>query len=418
MLKFWVISNHKARRKPIKGQQLKNHTDESGDLPLAKVGKKKNTKMWRIWSMFLKELRLVQNDKFALLLVFILPTMIMGTMWAVTNQSAIGVSPATGKNEGAIRFGVVDTDPTDTFPGEDLSENFTWYLTNSPDFIVTVFETEVEALDALYFDRVQAYAVIPYGFEGNITGDIPAFVDIHISSTDFASQSSVFSTFSGVVQEFRYDHGWVRGEIGTDMVAEFQPPGSGGFEATFGVFMIVFAVFIGVAATAAQAIVGDIPLNRMLLTPASKMEAILAKVCAYFMVGMVQAQFLLILWQVLFDIDVWAQYLTMNVVLGLMSLSGSALGVVISTIVTTRLQANQSFLFLLFGSTIVGTGFMDVGLIDDYFPLNLGRVMMSDSAFKGIALVEFTGDIMIILEFSLILILLAWFIFTRRTTLA
>jgi hypothetical protein len=368
--------------------------------------------------MLLKELKLVQNDKFALLLVFILPTMIMGTMWAVTNQSAITLSPDTGKNEGAIRLGVVDIDPTNTFPGEDLSENFTWYLTNSPDFIVTEYETEVEALDALYFDRVQAYAVIPYGFEGNITGDIPAFVDIHISSTDFESQTTVFSTFSGVVQQFRYDHGWVRGEIDTEMVAEFQPAGAAGFEATFGVFMIVFAVFIGVAATAAQAIVGDVPLNRMLLTPASKMEAILAKVVAYFTLGMVQSQFLLVLWQVLFDINVWAQYLTMNVCLGLMSLSGSSLGVVISTIVTTRLQANQSFLFLLFGSTIVGTGFMDVGLIDDYFPLNLGRVMMSDSAFKGIALVEFTGDILIILEISLALILIAWFIFARRTTLA
>jgi hypothetical protein len=108
----------------------------------------------------------------------------------------------------------------------------------------------------------------------------------------------------------------------------------------------------------------------------------------------------------------------MNVALGLMSLSGSALGVVISTIVTTRLQANQSFLFLLFGSTIVGTGFMDVGLIDDYYPLNLGRVMMSDTAFKGVALAEFVGDILIILELSLVLILIAWIIFVRRTTLA
>ncbi|MHA2056026.1 MAG: ABC transporter permease [Candidatus Thorarchaeota archaeon] len=397
---------------------MKNETDESGELRLSKVGKKKNTKLWRIWSMFLKELKLIQNDKFALLLVFVLPTMIMVTMFAATNQSAIGISPETGKNEGAIRLGVVDIDPTDTFPGEDLSANFTLYLANSPDFIVQVFETEVEALDALYFDRVTAYAVLPYGFEGNITGDIPAFVDLHISSTDFMSQAAVFSTFGVVVQDFRSDHGWIKGEIASEMIAEFQPPGSGGFEATFGVFMIVFAVFIAVAATAAQAIVGDIPLNRMLLTPASKMEAILAKVCAYFMVGMFQAQFLLVLWQVLFNIDVWAQYLTMNIVLALMSLSGSALGVLISTIVTTRLQANQSFLFLLFGSTIVGTGFMDVGLVDDYFPLNLGRVMMSDTAFKGVALVEFTNDIIIILEFSLILLLIAWFIFARRTTLA
>ena len=368
--------------------------------------------------MFLKELKLIQNDKFALLLVFILPTMIMFTMFAVTNQSAIGISPETGKNEDAIRLGVVDADPTDTFPNEDLSENFTYYLTNSPNFIVQVYETEVEALEALYFDRVQAYAVIPYGFEGNITGDIPAFVDIHISSTDFESQTSVFSKFNTVVQIFRYDHGWVRGEIASEMVAEFQPAGTAGFEATFGVFMIVFAVFIAVAATAAQAIVGDIPLNRMLLTPASKMEAILAKVLAYFMVGMLQAQFLLILWQVLFSIDIWGQYLTMNIVLGLMSLSGSALGVLISTLVTTRLQANQSFLFLLFGSTIVGTGFMDVGLVDDYYPLNLGRVMMSDTAFKGVALAEFAGDIMVILELSLALILIAWLIFARRTTLA
>jgi hypothetical protein len=94
--------------------------------------------------MFLKELRLIQNDKFALLLVFVLPTMIMVTMFAATNQSAIGISPETGKNEGAIRLGVVDTDPTDTFPGEDLSENFTSYLANSPDLIVQVFENEID----------------------------------------------------------------------------------------------------------------------------------------------------------------------------------------------------------------------------------------------------------------------------------
>ena len=47
------------------------------------------------------------------------------------------------------------------------------------------------------------------------------------------------------------------------------------------------------------------------------------------------------------------------------AISGAALGVLISTMVTTRLQANQSFLFLLFGSMIVGTGFIDVGIFDE-----------------------------------------------------
>ena len=381
---------------------------------------KKNTKLWRIWSMFLKELKLISNDKFALLLVFVLPTMIMGTMYIAINQgSSIGASDIDPtKDAEALTVGLVDIDTTNTFPGEDLSENFTWYLSTSPDFIIIFFDTEEEALEALYFDRIDAYAIIPYGFEGNITNDVPAFVDIHISSTDFTSQAAVFSAFNGVVQDFRFDHGWIKGEIATDMFQEFQPPGGTGLTATFGVFMIVFAVFIAVSATAAQAIVGDVPLNRMLLTPATKMEAVISKVLAYFMVGMLQTQFLLVLWLTLFGIDLWGQYLNLNIILALMSISGSALGVLISTVVTTRLQANQSFLFLLFGSVIIGTGFMDVGLLDDYYPLNLGRIMMVDVGFKNIALTEFMPQIYIILEMTLALILIAWFIFKRRQTLA
>ncbi|MFX0107556.1 MAG: ABC transporter permease [Candidatus Hodarchaeota archaeon] len=381
--------------------------------------KHKNSKLWRIYSMFLKELRLIRNDKFALLLIFALPTMIMATMYFAINQNAFGLSEPTGagKTDEAIVLGVVDADPTNTYPWEDLSENFTWYLQNSPDFIVIVYDEESDALEALYRNLIDAYAVIPYGFEGNVTNDIPAFVDIHISSTDFDSQAAVFSAFSRVVTDFRYDHGWIKYEVELSTVREFEPSGDY-TAATFGVFMIVFSVFIATAATAAQAIVGDVPLNRMLLTPATKMEAILAKTFAYFTVGVLQIQFLLVLWMTLFNIVPNTDYITLNVVLFLMALSGAALGVVISTVVTTRLQANQSFLFLLFASMIVGTGFMDVGIFDDWFPLNLGRVMIIDTAFKGVELSVFTEEIYRILLFSIIFILLAWAIFSKRTSLA
>lgn len=370
--------------------------------------------------MFLKELKLIANDKFALLLVFILPAMIMGTMYLAINEgNTIGMSNIDpSKNANAVILGLVDIDTTDTFPGEDLSANFSWYLQNSPDFIVTMYETEQEALEALYFGNVDVYAVLAYGFEGNITNDIPTLVDLHISSTDFDSMSEVSTKFSRVVQDFRYDHGWIKGEIASNNYPEFQPPGASSLSATFGVFMIVFAVFIAVSATAAQAIVGDVPLNRMLLTPATKMEAILAKILGYFIVGMLQAQFLLVLWMTLFNIDLWHQYLNLNIILALMSISGAGLGLLISTLVQTRLQANQSFLFLLFGSTIIGTGFMDVGLLDDYFPLNLGRTMMVDLAFKNISITEFIGDMYMILIMTLAFILISWVIFAKKRTLA
>ncbi len=121
--------------------------------------------------MFLKEIRLIQNDRYALLLIFVLPAMIMGTMWlALEQRNFAPPANSEGKNEDALIIGLVDDDPTDTYPGQDLSENFTWYLQNSPNFIITLYDTEEEALIALYQDTVNAYAVIPYGFEGNITG--------------------------------------------------------------------------------------------------------------------------------------------------------------------------------------------------------------------------------------------------------
>ena len=112
--------------------------------------------------MFLKEIRLIQNDRNALLLIFVLPAMIMGTMWLALEQRNLA-PPANseGKNEDALIIGLVDDDPTHTYPGQDLSENFTWYLQNSPDFIITLYDTEEEALLALYQDAVDAYAIIP-----------------------------------------------------------------------------------------------------------------------------------------------------------------------------------------------------------------------------------------------------------------
>jgi len=379
---------------------------------------KKNTKLWRIWSMLVKELRLIQIDKFALLMVFALPGMIMGTLWVARVQANVLPSEeSSGKQPDALKMGVVDLDPTDTYPGQDLSENFTRYLERSPDFIVTIFSSEADARVALYDDSINAYVVIPYGFEGNITGDIPAFVPIHISSTDFQSQAVVFGAFGDAVADFRSDHGWVKGEINMVSIREFEPIGDYA-AASFGVFLIVFSSFIAVAATAAQAIVGDVPLNRMLLTPATKIEALLAKVLAYFVLGMVQAQFLLLLWMGLFGIVPNADYLTLNGVLAMMSISGSALGVFISTLCRTRLQANQSFLLVLFSSFIVATGFMDVGPVDDFYPLNLGRVMIIDTAFKGVSLAAFSNEIVRILAFTLGMILLAWIVLARRATLA
>jgi len=258
--------------------------------------------------------------------------------------------------------------------------------------------------------------VIPDGFEANLTINEPTYVEVHIDGTDFLTEASVQGVIQAATIMFRSSKMWIRSEVFPGMVIEFAPEG-GYLESVFGGFIVIFSSYLGIAMTSAQSIVGDAPLRRMLLTPTNRLEVIVAKVLGYVIIGFFQSLLLITLWVLAFDLNLNTSFLSLVVIMSLISLTGSTTGILISAISSTRLQANQMFLFILFGTLILSGFFIDVGVLDEILPMNQGLKLLTNTAFKGLSLIQVIDRVLKLVGFSVAAILAATFIFSKKPTL-
>ena len=393
----------------------------------------------RIRNMVMKELRLIVKDKVALLLIFLLPAVLIGMLAYVTDSSGFGgmdlagggglggglggdvnvTATDPGGNETdsglGLIFGIVDLDTTRTYDGEDLSENLTAYFDMIVDELIR-YNTTADAYRGLYEKEVTAYIVIPDGFEANLTINEPTYIEVHFDGNDILSSATVSGVVQGATVLFRVSKLWIRSEVFPGTVIEFSPEG-GYLESVFGAFIVIFSSYLGIAMTSAQSIVGDTPLRRMLLTPTNRLEVITAKVFGYVVIGFFQSLLLVSLWVLAFNLSLNTSFFTLVIIMSLSSLTGSATGILISAVAGTRLQANQMFLFVLFATLILAGFFIDVGVLDNYLPMNQGMGLLVDTAFKGLSLLDVLDRIVTLLGFSVIAMLAASYIFSKKPTL-
>jgi ABC-2 type transport system permease protein len=281
---------------------------------------------------------------------------------------------------------------------------------------VIMYDTEEEAWQDLYEGLIDAYIVIPDGFEANLTINEPTYVEVHIDATDLFSGASIQGAVQGATILFRVEKLWIRSEVFPNMIQEFAPPG-GYVESVFGAFIIVFSSYLGIAMTAAQSIVGDTPLRRMLLTPTNRLEVIVAKVLGYLIIGFLQSLLLITLWVIWFGLALNTDFLTLVLIMSLIALTGSTTGLLISSVASTRLQANQMFLFVLFATIILSGFFIDVGIIDELLPMNQGMTLLLDTTLKGLTFLDGWVEILKLVGFTVGAILAATFIFSKKPTL-
>ncbi|MFW9788073.1 MAG: ABC transporter permease [Candidatus Thorarchaeota archaeon] len=383
----------------------------------------------RIRNMVMKELRLIIKDKVALLLIFLLPAALIGMLWYVTDASSMGGMDIgggggfgggdTGDNgtstENQVRIGVVDLDTTSGYYGqEDLSENLTAFFDELAN--VTLFNSSADAYRALYDQQIDAYIVIPDGFEYNLTENEPTYIEVHYDGNDLFGSASVQGIIQAGTIFFRASKLWIRSEVFPGLIIEFTPEG-GYLESVFGGFIVIFSSYLGIAMTSAQSIVGDTPLRRMLLTPTNRLEVVVAKVFGYVIIGFFQSLLLVTLWVLAFDLNLNTSFFSLVVIMMFSSLTGSATGILISAVAGTRLQANQMFLFVMFGTLILSGFFINVGILDRILPMNQSLNLLVDTAFKGLTLLDVIDRVLALLSFSVIAILAATIIFSRKPTL-
>jgi len=365
----------------------------------------------RTFSLMLKEIQTIVKDRTAMFMVFLLPIVTIGVLALAIQQNDMQEETVP------MVFGVIDLDTTTTYPGEDLSENFTATLASLENIIVRMYNNESEAYQDLFEGEIDAYIIIKDGFEHALAMDLPAFLEIHTSSTDLMGQSDVIMAVTEAATEFRLKHGWIRSEIVPETVMEFVPEGD--FKAAqIGSFIVVFCIMMGIAMTSCQAIVGDVPLRRMLLTPTSKVEVVMAKLMAYTIIGIIQSLMLNVLWIILFELVLEAGLEVLMVICTMTALAGASSGLLISSLCTSRLQANQGFLFLLLGMLILSGIFLDVGVISDFLPMNIAVTMIQKTAFKGLPLTACMPEIGRMLLYCGVTTLLAILVLWRKRTLA
>lgn len=365
----------------------------------------------RTLSLTRKEIQTIIKDRTAMLLVFLLPFITIGTLALAIQQNDIQQETVP------LMFGIIDLDTTDTYPGLDLSENFTDTIASLESVTVSMFDNESEAYLALFQSAIDAYLIIPDGFEHALAMDLPTTVDVHTSNTQLRGQGDAIIAVTQASLIFRQKLGWIRSEILPIPVVEFVPEGDV-LAIQVGAFLVVFCIFMAIALISCQSIVGDIPLRRMLLTPTSKVEVVFGKIMAYTIIGMIQGLLLVVLWVVGFQLQLYTDLLTLLIIVTVMALAGSVSGVVISSLSTSRLQANQGFLFLLLGMMILSGMFIDVGIITEFLPMNLGMSLIQETAFKGLPLIATAPEITRILIYIIGAIVISVLVMWRKRTLA
>ena len=166
-----------------------------------------------------KEIQTIIKDRTAMVLVFMLPIITIGTLAIAIQQNDIQSETVP------LNFGVINLDTTDTYPGVDLAENFTATLAELDGLTVIRYDNESAAYLALYRGELDAYIIIPDGFEHALALDLPTTVDVHTSSTEIQGQGAAIIAVTEASLLFRQRLGWIRSEILPIPVIEFVPEG-------------------------------------------------------------------------------------------------------------------------------------------------------------------------------------------------
>ncbi len=358
----------------------------------------------RLFALIRKELGSLVRDKQALLVVFILPLIVI---------VAIGLPSGSTENGGTpLLIGVIDQDTSEGDPGIDLSKNWTRTLNSLENIDILNLTSINDAANLTRLGIINGFVVIPYGFEQNLSESLPTYIDIYYDSVDASMAVLIIEAVNAATIKFKYESGtyWLT-EI-TGIPEDVPVRGSDASIFLSAPSTITICIFATILMLASQSIVQDVALARMLLTPARKTEVIFSKLVAYLFIGALQIIFILSIAYFGFGMPINGNVFLVFFLLLLLALSAITVGLIISAISTSRLQASQYFV-LVFVSLLVITWFVE-GVVQEYIPLYVAENGFTELAYRGIF--SFTPYYSNLLMFSGVCLVLALIIFRLRKT--
>jgi ABC-2 type transport system permease protein len=162
-------------------------------------------------------------------------------------------------------------------------------------------------------------------------------------------------------------------------------------------------------------------LEMLITTPMKTWELMLAKITPYVIIGLVQASLVLLLGHFLFEVPMRGSLLDTYIVTLVFIITNLALGLVISTLVSTQFQAMQLAFFVLLPSILL-SGFMfpfagmprPAQIIAEALPLTHFIRLIRGVILRGASLQELAGELVILGVFIIVLMSLAVMRFNKR----
>jgi ABC-2 type transport system permease protein len=162
-------------------------------------------------------------------------------------------------------------------------------------------------------------------------------------------------------------------------------------------------------------------LEMLITTPVRTSELMLAKITPYVFIGLLQVTLVLILGRFLFQVPMAGSLLDTYIITLVFIIANLALGLVISTMVSTQFQAMQLSFFVLLPSILL-SGFMfpfagmprPAQIIAETLPLTHFIRLIRGVMLRGASLQELYGELMVLGGFIIVLMTLAIMRFSKR----
>ena len=353
-------------------------------------GKKPGNSRKRIWGLVIKELRLLLKDKFAMIIIFALPIILVISVepppWGAGTGgggegSSSGTSPGTESDE-KPRIGYIDLDQSEGMAIDLSAEMVNIMLemqTNGK--AIFVLGDNITGLDRLLgVGLINAYIVLPDGLEHDISKHFPGVFTVKFDTLNSIILEKAQSVVTDLQKETKARFG-LTGVFDQQITEVGMPDHAQNIFQTAPIFfpLTIFAI---AALTTAQSIVADVPKDRMLLTPASRLEIVTAKLIANEFMIIAQSALLTGLSYGLVGLTTIGSPFLLFGILAFIGLSGVCLGLAISAIVKTPLSALQFFIFIFLFQMIIML-FLQDPVILSIFPMYNGMALILNQVMRG-----------------------------------
>jgi ABC-2 type transport system permease protein len=162
-------------------------------------------------------------------------------------------------------------------------------------------------------------------------------------------------------------------------------------------------------------------LELLITTPVKTPELMLAKITPYVFIGLIQVSLVLLLGRILFQVPMAGSLLDTYIITLVFIVANLALGLLISTLVSTQFQAMQLSFFVLLPSILL-SGFMfpfagmprPAQMIAEVLPLTHFIRLIRGVMLRGASLQELSGELFVLGGFIVVLMALAILRFSKR----